>query len=437
MTTYSNRRVLGTVAIAAVAGLALSGCSGSSTGSGDGDITLTVMAWANAEEAKMYEEVLDVFEEKNPGVTVKFEYSDVGGYQDKLNTKFAAGSPPDVMFLVGQQMGEYTARNALLDLSQYSDQFDFDAIDQSMLKANTTADGEVFSIPTGSTAIGLAANVATLSELGIELPDDRAWTWEDFDAWSQSVTEASGGTTFGSNIEMSWGPTFSTWVRQNGEDVYTEDGELGVSEKTVEKWFEMNTEFLDDRAFPPAGTIDMTGAFSPEESPLSTGLISTTVIPANGLPSYGTVLGDESVALLRLPGETEGERPGMAVTPTLLWAAPANTKHPEKTAELIDFLTNDPDSYEARGTFLGVPINEDVARQVAEDLTPSQSAFVTYVADLVTENLDPQMPEPPGAQPVNELLGSITTEVTFGRTSPADAAKRFISEATALLAQAG
>lgn len=436
MTTHSTRRAVGAVAIAAISGLALSACAGPA-GDDGGEVKLTVMAWANAEEAKMYEQVLDVFEEKHPGVTVSFEYSDVGGYKDKLNTKFAAGSPPDVMFLVGQQMGEYTARDALLDLAPFSDQIDFDAMDQSMLEANTTDDGQVFSIPTGSTAIGLAANLTKLEELGIALPDDSSWTWEEFNSWSQSVTEASGGQSFGSNIEMSWGPTFSTWVRQNGEDVYTEDGELGVSEQTVEKWFELNKEFLDDKAFPAAGTIDMTGAFSPEESPLSTGLISTTVIPANGLPSYATVLGDDSVALLRLPGETEGERPGMAVTPTLLWAAPANTKHPEETAELIDFLTNDADSFEARGTFLGVPINESVAREVAEDLSPAESAFVTYVADLVAENLDPQMPEPPGAQPVNELLGSITTEVTFGRTSPADAAERFITEATALLAQAG
>jgi multiple sugar transport system substrate-binding protein len=394
------------------------------------------MAWANAEEAKMYEKVFDVFEEKNPGVTVKFEYSDVGGYKDKLNTKFAAGSPPDVMFLVGQMMGEYTSRDALLELEPYSDQIDFDAMDQTLLKANAV-DGKLYSIPTGSTSAGLAVNELTLAEAGVELPDDSTWTWAEFGDWATSVSEASNGEKIGSNIEMSWGPTFSTWVRQQGEDVYTKDGTLGVSVGTVEKWFEMNVDFLESKAFPPAGTIDMTGAFSPEESPLSTGLITSTVIPANGLPSYGTVLGEENVSLLRLPGETEGERPGMAVTPTLLWAAPANTKNPEETAMLLDFLTNDPDSFEARGTFLGVPINETVAREVAEDLTPAQQEFVTFVADLSAEGLDPQMPEPPGAQPVNELLGSITTEITFGRVSPAEAAERFIDEATVLLEQAG
>jgi multiple sugar transport system substrate-binding protein len=435
MTTYNRRRTAGTVAMATIAGLALSSCAGG-TGGDDGDVSLTLMAWANAEEAKMYEEVLDVFEEKNPGTTVKFEYSDNAGYKDKLNTKFAAGSPPDVMFLVGQMMGEYTSRDALLDLEPYSEQIDFDAMDQTLLKANTV-DGKLYSIPTGSTSAGLAINETALAESGVALPDDSTWTWAEFGDWATAVTEASDGDQFGANIEMSWGPTFSTWVRQQGEDVYTETGELGVSVGTVEKWFEMNVDFLAEQAFPPAGTIDMTGAFSPEESPLGTGRITTTVIPANALPSYANVLGEDGVGLLRFPGETEGERRGMAVTPTLLWASPANTKHPEETAKLLDFLTNDPDSFEARGTFLGVPINESVAREVAETLTPSQEEFVTFVSDLSAEGLDAQMPEPPGAQPVNELLTSITTEVTFGRISPADAAERFIDEAAVLLEQAG
>ena len=79
MTTLSriSRHTLKAGAIATVAALALTGCSTGAAGD-DGDVTLTLTAWANADEAKMYEKVLDVFEEQNPGVTVNFEYTDVG-----------------------------------------------------------------------------------------------------------------------------------------------------------------------------------------------------------------------------------------------------------------------------------------------------------------------------------------------------------------------
>ena len=74
-----------------VAGLTLAGCAGSRARMRTGDVELTVQAWADTTQAKVYEEVFDVFEEKNPGVTVKLDWMDVGSYQDKL----ARSSPPE------------------------------------------------------------------------------------------------------------------------------------------------------------------------------------------------------------------------------------------------------------------------------------------------------------------------------------------------------
>ena len=89
MKTPTKIRITAVSSIA-VAALAMTGCAvnpaGGGGGDADGDVTLTVMAWANSDEAANYEAAFDVFEEKNPGVTVNLEYSDVGSYFDKLNT---------------------------------------------------------------------------------------------------------------------------------------------------------------------------------------------------------------------------------------------------------------------------------------------------------------------------------------------------------------
>ncbi|MGW9114348.1 ABC transporter substrate-binding protein [Microbacterium sp. NPDC055683] len=435
MKTQRMRR-LGTasVAIAAAATL-VAGCAAGDGAQAGGDAELTVMAWANADEAAMYEAAFDVFEEKNPGVSVSLEYADVGSYFDKLNTKYAAGDPPDVMFLVGRNLGEYTARDALLDLDEYADVIDFDAVDQSLLEANRV-DGTTYAVPTGAGAVGLAVNTAVLDEYGVALPDDRTWTWDDFAEWSQSITEASGGEVYGSLVNMGWPPTVTTFARQQGEDLYTPDGELGVSEDTMRTWFDKIVEYNETGVFAPAELADETGAFSAEQSPLGAGEIAATVIPSNQLATYSAVL-DGAVTLLRLPGETEGERPGMSVTPVLLWAAAANSPHPAEAAALIDFLTNDIDSYADRAAFLGVPINPDVALELGAQLEPADQEFVEYVAALSAEELDPLYLEPAGASVVSEILTTLTTEVTYGRTTPDDAAASFMTQAADALAQAG
>jgi len=427
------------VSSVALAATAITGCAVNPAGSGgtdaDGEVTLTVMAWANAEEAANYEAAFDVFEEKNPGVTVSLEYSDVGSYFDKLNTKYAAGSPPDVMFLVGRNLGEYTARDALLNLDDYAEQIDFDAMDQSLLEANRV-NGNTYAVPTGAGAVGIAVNTAILDEYGIALPDDKTWTWDDFAEWSRSITEASGGEVYGSMLNMGWPPIVTTFARQQGEDLYTQDGELAVSEQTMQAWFEKVVDYNESGVFAPAELADDTGAFSAEQSPLGSGKIAATMVPANQLSSYDEVL-DGKAVLVRLPGETEGERPGMSVTPVLVWAAAAGSAHPEEAASLIDFLTNDIDSYVGREAFLGVPINTEVAKELGETLGSADQQFVEYVADLSAEENDPLYLEPAGASVVSDLLATITTEVTFGRTSPADAAKNFMTQAADALAQAG
>ncbi|MGC5221537.1 ABC transporter substrate-binding protein [Micromonospora sp. DT81.3] len=431
MKTHTKRRAITALSVAAAAGVVLAGCAGPAA-EDSGDVTLTVQAWADTTQAEVYEEVFDVFEEKNPGVTVKLDWMDVGSYQDKLATKFAAGSPPDVMFLVGLWLAEYASRGALADLSEFSDEIDFDDLPESIL-ASGQLDGATYGMPTGSTAIGFVYNNEIVEQAGLEMPDDSTWTWEDFETFNKEIFDATG--VYGTGFYVPWTPAISTFARQRGEDFYTEDGELGVSVDTVEDYFQMTVDMRANGGFAPAGSLEDQGS-STAESPLGKDFIASQVIPSNVFPDFQSAL-DGKLALMRFPGETEGERPGMAVTPTLLWAAAAQSKHPEEAAKLIDFLTNDPESYEARSTLLGVPINPAVAEEVAAGLEPDAKTFVDYVLGLQEEDLAPYFLEPAGAGEVGNALVSVGTEVEFGRMTPREAAEKFVSEAESILANAG
>src|SRR5699024_9905205 len=64
------------------------------------------------ERAATTEQVIDLFLEKNPEVTISAEPGDISGYFDKLATSVAAGDAPDVMTMGGAYPAEYSAVEA-------------------------------------------------------------------------------------------------------------------------------------------------------------------------------------------------------------------------------------------------------------------------------------------------------------------------------------
>ncbi|MEZ0492017.1 ABC transporter substrate-binding protein [Kineococcus sp. TBRC 1896] len=429
-----SRRTTLATGVATASAVALTGCSrfGASGGGTDADgVELTVMAWADSKQAAVYEKAFAAYHEANPGVTVKLEWMDVGSYQDKLNTRFAAGNPPDVMFLVGRWLGEYASRGALADLATFPDALDLTALDDSVL-ASSRLDGKLYGVPTGTTCQGLVYNTKVLQDVGLTLPDTSTWTWQQFHDFNVAITEATGRATYGTGYNIPWAPTVSLWAGQHGESLYTEDGTLGMSAQTLADYFQMTVDLRDAGGYAPAGSLD-DQATTVEDSALGKGFVASQTIPANLFGDYNTAL-DGNLTLVRFPGEVPTH--GYQITPTLLWSQASGSKHPQEAAALIDYLTNDPTSFESRAALLGVPVNPDIATEVAATLPADGKTFVDFLLGLQDEELPPYYLEPAGAGEISDNLVSLATEVEFGRMTPQQAGERFVTEAQASLARA-
>lgn len=430
-----SRRTVLAAGTATASALALSGCSrfgaSSSGGSGEGGTQLTVMAWASAEQAAMYEKAFAAYHEANPDVTVKLEWMDVGSYQDKLNTRFAAGNPPDVMFLVGRWLGEYASRGALADLSTFPDDLHLDALDDGIL-ASGRLDGKLHGVPTGTTTAALVYNTKILQQAGVTLPNTDTWSWQDFHDVNVAITKGTDGKSFGTGYNIPWPPTVAQWAGQRGETLFTEEGALGLSAQTLAAYFQMTVDLRNAGGYAPAGSLD-DQATTVENSPLGKGFVASQSIPANVFADYNTAL-DGNLTLVRFPGESPTH--GYQITPTLLWSQAAQSKNPEAAAALIDYLTNDAKSFEARSALLGVPVNPDVASQVATTLPADGKTFVDFLLALGDEELPAYYLEPAGAGEIADNLVSIATEVEFGRMTPQQAGEKFVTDAQASLSRA-
>ena len=405
----------------------MSGCAG---GGGDENVELNMVWWGDSVRASQTDAALRIFEEKNPGITVVTEYQDSAPYSDKLATRFAGGNPPDVMAIGNRNLLEYSERGVLADLNDYPEQFATDAIPESGL-ASGTVDGKLFAVPAGLTTTGVLVNKTITDDAGVTIPDDTTWTWDEFGAFATEVSQKTGDNVYGTGYNPATEAFLIVFARQQGEDFYTEDNKLGVSEETMTTWFEMPNDLRDDGGYPRVGFFENQGS-SAAQSYLALGTIASEFVAVNNFEAYNEVAGG-NLQLLRLPGETDGERRGYTVDPSQSWAMAAKSEHPEEAAMLIDFLINDVDGNAETLTSRGVPVNPEVVTSISGTLTEDSQVFVDFVSGLQAEELPPVYPYPSGASVLADTLAQLATEVEFGRLTPAEAAKKFIADGNAKL----
>ncbi|MEW1839096.1 extracellular solute-binding protein [Nonomuraea angiospora] len=408
-------------------GLGLTACGrgfgGGGDGAGGGGVQLNMVWWGDASRAQKTQAALEVFKKKNPGVTVKTEYQDSGPYKDKLATRFAAGNPPDLMMMRMDSLREYADRGALLDLNQHAGAVDLSGLSEGV-RALAAVGDKNYGVASGLNSIGFVVNRTLTEKYGVRIPDGDTWSWQDLAAFARDISKASGKKVYGTGFEAYTLANLIVFTRQRGEDFYTADGKLGISEATLVAWFEMFQAMRADGGFPPAGFFENVGGGA-EQSYLAKGAIASQIIPTNNFLSYNAAAGGNLV-LLRMPGETTEKRRGQSVDTPALWSVAAKSKHPAETLKLLNFLINDPDASRATGTTRGVPANAKVAAEVRPSLAADDQVATDYLIGLQKEELPRAYTYPPGSSSIASSLQSIAAEVEFKRQTPQQGAAAFL-----------
>lgn len=434
MTGLTRRQTLS--GFAGLAGLAaLAGCSRGtpttgSSGSGDaGSAHLRFAWWGNEVRDKLTNEVVDIYVQQNPGVTIAATPSEFGAYWDRLATQTAGGDMPDVIQMADGFMSEYGSRGSLLDLEPY--------VDTSKFAPGTVdvgrVDGTLVGINLGINTPTIMCNPSVLEAAGVDMPDDKTWTWDDYRAISAEITAATPDGTYGSASPGTEGP-LRAWVRQNGGELFLDSGELGTTQDVLQGYFELLAAFKDSSAIPPGSVIVEESTKPIEQSALVVGTTAFQVVWTN---QYNVVSNssDSEIVMLRMPSITGNEADLQAwYHPSQLWSASASTAEPEAAGAFIDWLVN---SEEVGAILLderGRPCNTEVLAAIEGDLSPQGQAISQFLTDLEPGLGEPQPVPPPGA---GEVLGDIMSraqdDLYFGDIDAAGAAERFYSESVTAL----
>jgi len=174
-----------------VAGLAaglLTACGGSDNGGGS--TSIVVSHGYTDVEAKALQAAVATWNGQHPDEKVELQFN--GGNDSALQKTlagFTAGNFPDVAYEYGSSAAQLARQPKLVDLT---DQVQAPSIDWNDFylsgREAATVDGKVVGVPALIDNLSLVYNKKLFADAGVA-PPDASWTWEDFRAAAQKLTD--------------------------------------------------------------------------------------------------------------------------------------------------------------------------------------------------------------------------------------------------------
>lgn len=390
-------------------------------------VTLRVAWWGGQARHDYTLKVIDLYKQKNPHVTIETEYAAFDDYWKKLAPQAAANNLPDVFQMDISYLTQYGGRGQLEDLQPLIDKklIDTSSISETTLSGGKV-DGKLYAFTAGVNALAQITDAEALKKMGITLSKD--WTWDDLDKMAATV-KANGKIMGGYRHDV----FFAYYLRTVGQKMYAADGtQLGYADDKpfidyftrYQKWYDSGVLLSLDKEATKKGT--------PEEDEM---------VPGNSVSSNGwsnQFLGlanavKRPLELQPLPGP--GAKEGLFLKPSMYFSIPKSSKVKEEAAKFIDFFINDIEANKIIKGERGVPVSSKVKEALKPLLTENEVKVFDYVAWAEQNSSPMDPPNPVGSIEVEKLLKDISEQILYKKISVEDAAKKFRTEANAVLAK--
>ena len=177
---------------------------------------LRVTWWGGQARHDLTLEVIALFEERNPGVTIQPEFTGWGGYWERLATQAAGGQLPDVVqtAIASGWGNQYAEQGLFADIYPMIGRgwLDMSAVEASTLAQNEV-DGKLAGIPLGVNAPVIMYDAGLLEAAGMDAPDD-SWTFEEFGAFANDYAQRS--DNYGIDLFKGMNDLFPVYLRNQG-----------------------------------------------------------------------------------------------------------------------------------------------------------------------------------------------------------------------------
>ncbi len=186
------------------------------------------------------DQILQLFESENAGVTVTREAADFNPHWEKLTIQSAAGNQPCTIQMQTRWLATFAKPNVLMPLDDLLAQgvFNVEGIPQSVLDGARGTDGNLYMIPSGVFIFALMLNQTmadNAAAAGVAaLPNPYSWTQLADYARAVKPTLPEGVNALHNMGRET--DSFVTWVQTRGEKLF--DGTtVTITPETVVAWF--------------------------------------------------------------------------------------------------------------------------------------------------------------------------------------------------------
>ncbi len=430
MTTRRNF-LAGAAATAATA--ALGACSSSTTGStasataeDTSPVTLRFAWWGNDIRNKNTNQVIADYMKLHPNVTINAEPGEWASYWDKLATQVAGNSAPDIIQMDEQYIRDYSKKGILADLSKLP--IDTSKFAKGLVDTGTL-NGKVTALCAGMNALSIVANPALFTKAGIDIPDDKTWTWDSLMTLGAQFTSKVPGT-YGINGGLFGDSVARAWMFQHGKSLFTETG-FGWEPADMQSFFELMVKYQSAKAIPSAAENAQDFSTALAQQRFGTGKVAMVLTWSNQIAAQQAAVGQDC-KILRLPSMTGNAKDAD------LWyksgqyqSITTKSKNPTAAAKFLDYYFNNMDAGKVMLAERGLPPNTDVLAAIKPSLGNADQKAATYMSDLAADiHAAPEAP-PPGASTFQTIMQRYVENVQFGRQTPDAAAKALYDEAKA------
>lgn len=421
MRHLSRRGLLKGAGAAAGAG-ALAACGGVAGGGGDSAANLRYAFWGNNVRQKNYQQAFDLMVEQNEELALKVEFAEYSAFQERMTTQMAAGNVADIFWVPSPQVMTYYANGLYrpldgvesFDLTDYTDA----DIEDFLL------DGEHNTMPFGVFVPVIRYNSTFIEEDGVDWPE--SWDWDGFAEFAKDYTaetEDRWAVAYAADADL----CFEGWLRQHGEELWSEDGRIGYTQEGLESWFAWWEDLREAGATPTIGEQDGVGASWEDVGDRCLAWFSNS----NHIVDDATMFPDLDFGLSHLPVDPSApDGHQFLYFPRQAIYAETSDEKAELAGEVFNFTTGDVEMLKTVGLTMGAPVNPRVAEEYVEFASPVETAMLEVVRDDRETDRTPRFEAPPGSSTWRTVMTRTLENVTNGNSTIPDAAAAMMEEIT-------
>lgn len=396
-------------------------------------VTIRYGWWGGTERQQSYTAALEGFEATNPDVKVEKEFADYDAFQERMTTQMAAGDVPDIFWIASPQVLTYEKAGLFRQLDDIStlDLSDFDEDTLETIRIN----GTLNTMPNGVFVPVIRYNETFAQEDGVEIPteDSGDWTWENFHQLLIDYTNDNAAGRVGSTYNPTHDLTFEAYLRQHGEQLWTEDGNIGFTVETLAEWFNWWETLREAGA---TLSVSEQEGVSPDWQ-LSGDKVLVNFNNSNHIIDDAKSFPDYTFKMRAMPvsdGATEGHKylyyPRMAIYQKI------DEGKVEAAGSVVNYIINDSAFVQTTGLTMGAPINPRVRQEAVEFASDDEKEMLAIVEAEAAAPRNPRYEAPAGSNNWRTVMVRTAEEITLGGADITEASQRMIDEIAAEIERA-